>query len=140
LRPSPSDNHLPVTLSAFLSSGLARVAISVTASVAVMACAADDPVAAFGAALPCTLESRDLGIVLGTDTTATAPLVAPRLLRRATGEFLAAPMDGGRVLVWDSAGRELTPIGRPGEGPGELSDRGLMSLYLVEDDTLYVRD
>src|SRR5690606_18490932 len=81
LRPSPSDNHLPVTLSAFLSSGLARVAISVTASVAVMACAADDPVAAFGAALPCTLESRDLGIVLGTDTTATAPLVAPRLLR-----------------------------------------------------------
>lgn len=44
------------------------------------------------------------------------------------------------ISIWDSRGRYLSSFGRAGEGPGELSARGALSLFIDGKDNLHVRD
>lgn len=102
-------------------------------------CEDDNGVRAFQASLPCRPVLDPTGVVLGSDTSAGFD-PAPRLVQNSDGRLFGSPMDGGRVLVWAPTGEFRGAIGRPGEGPGELAQGSLLSLFLVEDDTLYVRD
>jgi hypothetical protein len=59
--------------------------------------------------------------------------------RLSTGEFLmSGPVGGGHVLVYDSLGRFLGSIGRPGQGPGEFGRQ--VRLVVGRGDTVFALD
>ncbi|MDE2874185.1 MAG: hypothetical protein OXQ93_02020 [Gemmatimonadota bacterium] len=60
----------------------------------------------------------------------------------SNGRFISANAPGFRtaISVWDTRGRYLYSFGREGEGPGELSARGSLSLFIDGRDNVHVRD
>jgi len=46
----------------------------------------------------------------------------------------------GTVLAWNADGSFRATVGREGEGPGELSGRGLKRVYVGAGDSLIIRD
>ena len=60
----------------------------------------------------------------------------------SNGRFFTSDAPGWNAIisVWDSRGRYLSHFGGEGEGPGELSVRGSIDLFLDGRDNLHVRD
>lgn len=103
-------------------------------------CLSDNPVDRFHAGLPCTTDLVSTGTFLNVDSTVEVADLAPRLTMNSTGQFFGSPIEGGKIIVWSPSGELQASIGRPGEGPGELFEGGLLSIYVTENDTLYVKD
>ena len=64
------------------------------------------------------------------------------VVRDSKGRFYSANARGwgGVISVWNARGEYVTSVGRAGEGPGELTDRGRLSIFIDGDDRLHVRD
>ena len=64
------------------------------------------------------------------------------VLRDSKGRFYSANARGwdAVISVWNPRGEYVTSFGGPGEGPGELSARGGLSLFIDDADRLHVRD
>lgn len=60
------------------------------------------------------------------------------VVRLSSGRYAAADRDGGRVLVFDSAGNLARVLGRAGSGPGEY--RGPSLIQEIPPDSLLVWD
>ena len=94
------------------------------------------------AAPPCRIEFRATGIRLEAVGDGARPDPGRTVLVDSDGRFISANAVGwaGVISVWDSSGEYLHSFGRVGEGPGEFSARGMMSLYIDGRDRLHVRD
>ena len=90
---------------------------------------------------PCRIEFRDTGIRLEAVADGSRPDPGRTVLVDSDGRFISANAPGWSAVigVWDSRGRYLSSFGREGEGPGELSGRGMMSLFIDGRDNLHVR-
>ena len=64
------------------------------------------------------------------------------VVRDSRGRFYSANARGwgGVIGVWNARGEYVTSVGRAGEGPGELTDRGRLSIFIDAEDRLHVRD
>ena len=64
------------------------------------------------------------------------------VLRDGRGRFYSTGAFGFGITItlWDDRGRFLESFGREGEGPGELSDRGMITIFVDREDRLHVRD
>ena len=64
------------------------------------------------------------------------------VLRDSRGRYYSTNAGGWRgvVGVWGPRGEYHTSVGGVGEGPGELSDIGILSIFLDGEDRLHVRD
>ncbi len=63
------------------------------------------------------------------------------VVRDSQGRFYTANGGWGPVIsVWNPQGEYVTSFGREGEGPGELSDRGILNIFIDGEDRLHVRD
>ena len=58
------------------------------------------------------------------------------------GRFYSTNASGFQsvVSVWEPQGEYLTSVGRVGQGPGEFSQRGALTLYVDNENRLHVRD
>ena len=92
--------------------------------------------------LPCRLDFRKTGVRLNPVADGSRPDPGRRVLRDSSGRFHSTNAPGFQsvISVWDEAGRYLTSFGRVGEGPGEFSGRGGMTLFTDDESKLYVRD
>ena len=91
---------------------------------------------------PCRVEFRETGILLEAVADGARPDPGRTVLVDSDGRFISANAVGwnGVISVWDSRGEYLHSFGRVGEGPGEFSARGMMSLFRDSRDNLHVRD
>jgi hypothetical protein len=91
---------------------------------------------------PCRIIFRDTDIVLHADPDGARPDPGRRVVRDRQGRFYSAGASGFPAVVshWSERGEYLHSFGRPGEGPGEFSPRGALSLFLDPLDRLHVRD
>lgn len=90
---------------------------------------------------PCQIEFRETGIRLEAVADGSRPDPGQTLLVDSNGRFISAnaPGWGAVISLWDSRGTYLSSFGREGEGPGELSGRGALSLFMDGRDNLHVR-
>ena len=91
---------------------------------------------------PCRIEYRKTGIRLEAVADGSRPDPGRTVLVDSNGRFISANAPGWGVVisVWDSRGRYMHSFGREGEGPGELTARGMISMYIDGRDNLHVRD
>lgn len=91
---------------------------------------------------PCRIEFRTTGIRLEAVGDGARPDPGRTVLVDSDGRFISANAVGwaGVISVWNTRGEYLHSFGRVGEGPGEFSARGMMSLYIDGRDRLHVRD
>ena len=91
---------------------------------------------------PCRIEFRDTGLRLEAVADGSRPDPGRTVLVDSNGRFISANAPGWRAVisVWDSRGRYLSAFGREGEGPGELTQRGMLSLLIDGRDNVHVRD
>ena len=91
---------------------------------------------------PCRIEYRRTGIRLEAVSDGSRPDPGRTVLVDSNGRYYSAnaPGWGVAISVWDSRGRYMHSFGRAGEGPGELTRRGMLSLYMDGRDNLHVRD
>lgn len=90
---------------------------------------------------PCGIEFHDTGIRLESVADGSRPDPGQTVLVDSNGRFITANAPGwsAAISVWDARGRYLSSFGREGEGPGEFSGRGMMSLFIDGRDNLHVR-
>ena len=90
----------------------------------------------------CTLTFRPTGVRLLPATDGSRPDPGTRLVMDKAGRFYTANARGypGTIAVWGADGAFLRTIGREGQGPGELSARGAVSMFMDAKDNLHVRD
>jgi hypothetical protein len=91
---------------------------------------------------PCTLVFEESGVQLLPDSAGTRPDPGRRVVRDSRGIHYSANATGfpATVAVWAADGTYMRTMGRPGEGPGELSTRGALGLYMDSRDRVHVRD
>ena len=91
---------------------------------------------------PCRIEFRKVGIRLEAVADGSRPDPGRTVLVDSNGRYYSANARGWGVTisVWDSRGRYMHSFGREGEGPGELTARGMISLFIDGRDKLHVRD
>ncbi len=91
---------------------------------------------------PCRLEVREAGVQLLAVEDGSRPDPGIQVRRDGRGRFYSAGAFGFGVTItlWDQQGRFLKAFGRAGEGPGELSDRGMITIFVDGEDRLHVRD
>lgn len=91
---------------------------------------------------PCRLEVRDTGVQLLALVDGSRPDPGIQVRRDGRGRFYSAGAFGfGNVItLWDDTGRFLKSLGREGDGPGEFSDRGMITIFVDHEDRLHVRD
>lgn len=91
---------------------------------------------------PCRLEVRETGVQLLSVEDGSRPDPGIQVRRDGRGRFYSAGAFGFGITItlWDHQGRFLKAFGRAGEGPGELSDRGMISIFVDREDRLHVRD
>jgi hypothetical protein len=91
---------------------------------------------------PCRIIFRDTDIVLRADPGGARPDPGRQVVRDAQGRFYSTGAGGFPAVVslWDEQGEYVRSFGRPGEGPGEFSARGMLSLHIDALDRLHVRD
>lgn len=91
---------------------------------------------------PCRIEFRDTGIRLEAVADGSRPDPGRTVLVDSNGRYISAnaPGWGAVISVWDSRGRFMYSFGREGEGPGELTARGMLSLFIDGRDNLHIRD
>ena len=90
----------------------------------------------------CTLAFPPTGVRLLPANDGSRPDPGLRLVMDGTGRFYTANARGypGTIAVWGPDGAFLRTIGREGQGPGELSARGAVSMFVDAKDNLHVRD
>ena len=90
----------------------------------------------------CRIEFRETGIRLEAIEDGSRPDPGRTVLVDSNGRFISAnaPGFGAAISVWDARGRYLYSFGREGEGPGELSACGSLSLFIDSRDNVHVRD
>lgn len=90
----------------------------------------------------CRIEFQKTGIRLEAIEDGSRPDPGRTVLVDSNGRFISANAPGFRtaISVWDARGRYLYSFGREGEGPGELSTRGSLSLFIDSRDNVHVRD
>lgn len=85
---------------------------------------------------------RETGIRLLAVEDGSRPDPGFEVRRDGRGRFYStgATGFGNTIALWDERGRFLKSFGRKGEGPGEFSDRGAISIFVDREDRLHVRD
>ena len=91
---------------------------------------------------PCRIEFRETGIRLEAVADGSRPDPGRTVRVDSNGRFITANAVGwdATLSVWDSRGRYLSSFGREGEGPGELRQRGMLTMFMDGRDNLHVRD
>ncbi len=89
---------------------------------------------------PCTLEFAPTGVVIRSDEQGRWPDPTVRLVRDSRGIFYTNSSTNGSLAIWSPDGQFLRTLGRMGEGPGEFMRGGGLNLWIIEGDTLLVRD
>ncbi len=90
---------------------------------------------------PCRLAFPTTAVRLRADPDGARPDPGPMVVRDSRGRFYTANGGWGPVIsVWNPHGEYVTSFGREGEGPGELSDRGMLDIFIDGEDRLHVRD
>lgn len=91
---------------------------------------------------PCRIEFRETGIRLDAAVDGSRPDPGQTVVVDSNGRYYSGNAPGWSAVigVWDSRGRYLSSFGGVGEGPGELSGRGALSLFIDGRDNLHVRD
>lgn len=91
---------------------------------------------------PCRIEFRETGVRLEAVADGSRPDPGRAVVADSDGRFISANAPGWTsvISIWDSRGRYLSSFGREGDGPGELSSMGAMSLFIDGRDNLHVRD
>ena len=91
---------------------------------------------------PCRIRFRETGIRLDAVADGSRPDPGRTVLVDSNGRFITANATGwdATISVWDSRGRYLSSFGREGEGPGELTQRGMLTMFIDGRDNLHVRD
>ncbi len=89
---------------------------------------------------PCRIEFRETGIRLEAVADGSRPDPGRTVLVDSNGRFISANARGWNAVisVWDARGRYLSSFGGEGEGPGELSARGMLRLFIDGRDNLHV--
>jgi hypothetical protein len=85
----------------------------------------------------CTIEQKLLAR-FGSPNDTIQPGVFSSIVRDSRGRHFVPSNGSNVVIVYDSLGRFLTTVGRPGQGPGEFESIG--SIVVGPKDTLYVFD
>lgn len=62
-----------------------------------------------------------------------------QIIRSPSGKLITGSSTGGLLMVFDSLGRFLRTVARPGDGPGELAP-GVVSAFSGPNGSVYVRD
>ena len=91
---------------------------------------------------PCRIRFRETGIRLEAEPDGSRPDPGRTVVVDSNGRFIVGDAIGwdATISVWDSRGRYMSFFGREGEGPGELIQRGMLSLFMDAHDRLHVRD
>jgi len=91
---------------------------------------------------PCRFVFRATGVRLEADPDGTRPDPGNLVVRDSRGRFYSANAPGWHpaISVWSPHGEYVTFFGREGEGPGELSGRGGLNIFVDGGDRLHVRD
>ncbi len=91
---------------------------------------------------PCRFVFRPTGVRLEAVVDGSRPDPGTEVLMDGLGRFYSANARGydAVISVWNPEGEYLTSFGREGEGPGEFTVRGMLSLYLDGRNQLHVRD
>lgn len=91
---------------------------------------------------PCRLEVRETGVQLLALEDGSRPDPGIQVRRDGRGRYYSAGAFGfGNIItLWDDRGRFLKSFGREGDGPGEFSDRGMITIFVDGEDRLHVRD
>ena len=91
---------------------------------------------------PCRIVFRAAGVRLDADPDGTRPDPGNLVVRDSRGRFYSANSPGWHpaISVWNPNGEYVTSFGRGGEGPGELSGRGRLNVFVDGGDRLHVRD
>ena len=91
---------------------------------------------------PCRIEFRETGVRLEAVADGSRPDPGRAVLADSDGRFISANAPGWTsvISIWDSRGRYLSSFGRDGEGPGELSSQGALTLFIDARNNLHVRD
>ena len=91
---------------------------------------------------PCRFIFRETGIRLEAVTDGSRPDPGRTVVVDSDGRFYSTNAPGFQsvISVWDPGGEYLTSFGRVGEGPGEFSDRGNLTLFIDDENNLHVRD
>ena len=91
---------------------------------------------------PCRFVFRPTGVRLEAVVDGSRPDPGTVVLMDGLGRFYSANARGydAVISVWNPEGEYLTSFGREGEGPGECTVRGMLSLYLDGRNQLHVRD
>lgn len=90
----------------------------------------------------CTFVFRPTGVRFEAVLDGSRPDPGRRWVMDGRGRFYSANADGFQsiISVWDSQGNYLTSFGGEGDGPGEFSSLGALSLHVDSEDQLHVRD
>lgn len=91
---------------------------------------------------PCRIEFRETGIRLEATADGSRPDPGMTVVVDSNGRFFTSDAPGWRAIIsiWDARGRYLSHFGGAGEGPGELSARGGVELFIDSRDNLHARD
>ena len=91
---------------------------------------------------PCRIEFHETAIRLEASVDGSRPDPGMTVVVDSNGRYYSGNAPGWRAVisVWDSRGRYLSSFGGEGEGPGELSARGGLRLFIDGRDNLHVRD
>ena len=91
---------------------------------------------------PCRVEVRETGVRLLSVEDGSRPDPGFVVVRDGRGRFYSTGAFGfgNEITLWDEKGNFLKSFGRSGDGPGEFSSRGMISVYVDDEDKLHVRD
>ena len=91
---------------------------------------------------PCRIVFRKTGVRLEAVADGSRPDPGLTVAMDGEGRFYSTNARGFQsvISVWDPGGGYLKSFARVGEGPGELSGRGMLTIYMDDEDQLHVRD
>lgn len=91
---------------------------------------------------PCRIEFYETGVVLRGDPAGARPDPGSAVVRDSRGRYYTANAQGfpSVLSLWSPEGEYLKSFSGPGDGPGELSTRGGVSIHVDGHDRLHVRD
>ena len=79
-------------------------------------------------------------VSLSPDPTGGHPDPGDQVVRTTDGRYFTTTTGGHQIAEWSSEGKFIKSVGREGMGPGELSPRGALMIFLGASDTLFVLD
>jgi len=91
---------------------------------------------------PCRIEFHESEVVLRGDPNGERPDPGRSIVQDSRGRFYSTNASGfpSVISIWDTDGTYLSSFGAVGDGPGELSGRGGLTIFMDRLDRLHVRD